>query len=142
MPTSKICTDVVTLYNYAGEVDFVATYSTTVLYNVTVHTARSSSPPGNHSNAATLCIFDENLEAMSVAGYQKSFMPNSEWIELPPEERQLYWTLDAKQSGKDFFVLGEHGDEPPACIDRYRVQSAEWYNRGTSRVRHWKVVGK
>jgi len=141
VPTVKICTDTVTLYNYIGEANYVAVYSVTILQNVNVHMSRSSSLPGEHTNSATLCIFDQQLEAVSVDGVAKSFLPNLEWEALDADERTNYWTLDGKHAGKDIFVLGTSDSEWPTG-DSYRIDSAERYNRGTLAVQHWKVVGR
>lgn len=141
MPTKKICTDVVTLFNYVGEVDFVAEYDATIMHGVNVHFSRATNPPGQHSNRATLCIFDQTLVANAPDGTPKSFIENDKWKSLPADTRKSFWTIDSKHAGKDFFVMGEHLSDVLPNADRFRVEAGERFDRGTVRVRHWKVVG-
>lgn len=80
----------------------------------------------------------------------KAYLPPNEYKNLPAEECEGYWTLDAK-TGQDVLVLGKSDKEINKSYRISELQNDFQYavtvtavsdNRNRPRLKHIKVVGK
>lgn len=141
MPSKRICKDTVTLYNYIGEVNGSASFVVTILKNVMVHTGSTIIRPFTVSNDTSLCIFDANVEAVSLDGTPKTFLDWEAWGNLPNDEREKYWTLDGLKTGKDKFAVGVREAIPPKKAT-FNIATIQRYDRGLRGMHYWSVKGK
>ena len=134
MASRRILIDTVTLYNYVGEVNDIATYQETVLKHCYCPTEKGIGN-GLHakkpSETAKLYLFDSKTVATSADGARRSYLPYNQWKAV--EDKSAYWTLN--DSGKDFFV--KEGQTARFEITRFSHKKA-----GTKRMWHFEVEAK
>lgn len=130
----RILIDTVTLYNYVGEVNDIATYQETVL-RYCYCPADKGIGNGLHakkpSESARLYLFDYKTVAESPDGVRRSYLPYSQWKTV--ENKEQYWTLN--DSGKDYFV--KEGQTARFEITRFSHKKG-----GTRRMWHFEVDAK
>lgn len=147
---SVLFTDVITIYNYHRDPDTEKeTWTRSVVRGV--QWSHNKSEIATSGNVQT-----ENKVEKVTFDFQRAYKGNKpyilpqEYAKLQDEERNRYWTLDAKQ-GKDIIILGESDKE----ISRnYRIAQlfidfqyvvtviAVSDNRNRPRLKNIKVVGK
>lgn len=130
----RILTDTVTLYNYVGEVDDVATYQPTILRYCYCNGNKgvgNSRPAKRPAETARLYLFDFTTVAESPDGVRRSYLPYDEWKKSTV--KGAYWTIST--SGDDFFV--KEGDSA-----RYDITKFSHKDTGTRRMWHFEVDAK
>lgn len=146
---SVLFTDTITVYNYSRDSDSEKEYwSRSVVHGVQwSHNKSEVSISGNTKT-------ESKVESITIDFQRnhgnKPYLPPDEYKKLPEEEKNKYWTLDAK-SGNDVLVLGEIEHE----IGRqYRISelmkdyqyavtvTAVSDNRNRPRLKHIKAVAK
>ena len=134
MASRRMLADTVELYNYLGEIDDEATYQKTILRHCYCPTNQGVGR-GNQgkipNDTATLYIFDAGTVAEAEDGSRRSYIPYSEWEDLP--DRSRYWTLD--DSGDDFFR--KSGSE-----EKFRIAGVSRRKAGTRRMWHFEVSAR
>lgn len=132
MGSRRILRDTVSLNNYIGEVNDVATYQETILEHcycphdlgISANTQGKKATDG-----ATLYIFEKNTRALSPEGYARTFVDSETWEAL--EDKSPYWTLC--DNGRDFIKVDG---------SNLRVTSLSHKVAGSRRMWHYKVAAK
>lgn len=134
MASNRILKDTVTLYNYVGEVNDIATYQETILRHCYC-TANDGVAHGLHakrkSETSRLYVFDNKTVAVSPDGVNRTYLPYRQWREL--EDKSAYWTLT--DNGNDYFVK-------QGLNARFEVTAFSHKTAGTRRMWHFEVDGK
>lgn len=130
----RILADTVTLYNYVGEVNDIATYQETILRHCYCPVSVGASkglPTRRPSETARLYLFDFKTVAQADNGQRRSYLPYDEWKLL--DDKSSYWTLSDR--GDDFFV--KEGN-----ATRFNIVMVSHKDTGTRRMWHFEVDGK
>lgn len=130
----RILVDTVTLCNYIGEVNDIATYQETILrycYCPTDKGIGNGLHAKKPSESARLYLFDYNTVAESPDGQRRSYLPYDQWKSA--EDKSAYWTLH--EGGRDFFVKEGHAS-------RFEITRFSHKTAGTKRMWHFEVDAK
>ena len=134
MASRRILTDTITLYNYAGEVNDIATYQETIL-RYCYCPADKGIGNGLHAKkpaeTSRLYVFDHKTVAESPEGYRRSYLPYEQWKQM--EDKTPYWTLN--DCGDDFFVK-------EGKTARFNIIKFSHKTTGTRRMWHFEVDAK
>ena len=130
MASRRMLPDTVTLRNFIGEVNDVATYQDSIikwcycpmLFSSSVNT-QGKVPASN----ADLYIFDSGSIVMSEDGCRRTYLPSTEWNAC--ENKGSHWTLQED----DYIVFS--GSQ--RCI-----RSFAYKRQGSRRMWHFEVVAK
>lgn len=139
MPSKSMVPHTVTIFNSIGEIDGKEKYVKTILRNVQCDEnfgVNQSLRGHNSDDTAALYIFDSNVKAQSVEGFEKSYITPAQWVK--EFFKEPYWTL----SENDYFILGESTAEDPRDIGAFKIDGIHRYNMGTHRMRHFEVYGR
>lgn len=134
MPSLRMLSDTVTLYNFVGEVDDVATYQKAIISRCycseisEIYAAKSGSVPNGQ---AKLYIFDRGSRVTDSDGNFLSYLPQREWDKL--EDKTGYWTLKESPT-KDYFI--KSGSSERRSVIRFAHLTG-----GTPRMWHFEVTG-
>ena len=134
MASRRILKDTVTLYNYVGEVDDIATYQETILrycYCQADDGIGHGLHAKNPDETARLYVFDFKTLAESPEGKKRSYLPYDQWKKT--EDKTSYWTLS--DSGKDFFIK-------EGVTAKYNITKISHKNTGSRRMWHFEVDAK
>lgn len=134
MASRRLLIHTVELYNYMGEIDDVATHQKTILrhcYCPTNEGIGTSNQGKTPKDSARLYVFDYGTIAESEDGVKRSYIPYSEWKELP--DKSGYWTLN--DAGHDFFRKVD-------STIQHKVTSFAHKDAGTRRMWHFEVDGR
>ena len=127
--------DTVTLFNYTGEVDDIATYQETILRHcyceIEEGISNNSRTNQQHADSALLFIFDEKTVAESLLGTKRIYVPYGDWLTIA--DKNAYWTIS--DSGKDFF-------RKAGSDVRLRIVKFSHMTAGRKRMWHFEVIGK
>ena len=137
MPSPRMLTDTVNLYNYVGEVDDVATYQKAIISRCYCPIHDSSMATGNGTapnNRSTLYIFDRDSKVTDKDGNPMTYLPSEEWDAL--EDKAGYWTVRDGPS-RDYFVKTGKFPDPR----KMPVISQAHLTGGTPRMWHFEVQG-
>lgn len=141
MASRNMLPDTVTLYNYAGEINDVATYEKTIIEHVRCAVTKTTDLDKQGKKVgdfARLYIFDKASSAKSEDGNEKAYMPYDDWLEA--DNKAAYWTLG---DGEDFFVAGRCEESiPPNQGNVFRIRSGKHLHAGSRRMWHWHIEGK
>ena len=136
MSRKLIFNDTVTLFNYVGEVNGVATYAKAILHDVKFVTKRGRSTSGTGStpdNSATLYIFDTKARVTDVENKCKTYLTPEAY-----ERSDNPYPFFTFRSGKDFVVNGVCEADSPKMVESYRITLASRNTSGTRRMYHWR----
>lgn len=130
----RILKDTITLYNFVGEVNDIATYQETVL-RYCYCPADKGIGNGLHAKkpaeTARLYLFDFKTVAESPEGKKRSYLPYEQWKHA--EDKSSYWTLN--DSGDDFFM--KQGKNAKFSITKFSHKDT-----GSRRMWHFEVDAK
>ena len=132
MASRKILPDVVTLINYAGEVNDEAVYQETILtycYCPTTEGADLNMQGKKAKKSGILYIFDEKTIAKAADGSIRTYKPYDEWVNL--DDKSPYWTVG--DLGLDYFEKAG---------SRFRITGYAHKVNGTRRMHHFEVKGE
>lgn len=146
---SVLFTDVMTVYNYHRDLETEKeTWNRSVVRGVQwSHNKSEVTTSGS--------VQTENKVEKVTVDFQKKYgnkpyLPPQEYAKLPDEEREGFWTLDAKL-GKDIMVLGVSEQEISREYRISRLSEDFQYtatvtvvsdNRNRPRLKNIKVIGK
>lgn len=147
MPTDRMLSHTVTLFNHAGEnTDGEAQYLPTVIRSVYARMSRGITV-GRGDASATLTpqdelivyVFDQNAKAASVGGDTKTYLPSPVWDES--QDKSSHWT--AHDNGSDLLVIGTPTPTgtgaPPNEAQAYAMTKIIRREGGSPRMWHWEV---
>lgn len=141
MPSDRLLTDTVTLFNYIGEEDYKAKYGVTVLHNVSCRATTNSkdSKSGTISgDSVAMYIFLDHVVAKDRQGNVKEYLPFSEWQKS--SRKESFWTI--RNDEKDCFFKGVCDSLTPIGMsETFSVSNAVFFNIGSRRNWHWKING-
>ena len=134
MASNRMLPDVVTLFNYVGEINDKAVYQETTLkhcYCPLNEGADLNRQGKKGKNSARLYIFDRRTIALDELGTKRSYMPYERWKDL--DNKSAYWTLSDK--GNDYF-------KKSSSNNRLRIEGFSHKVAGSPRMWHFEVDGK
>lgn len=134
MPSRRMLPDTVTLFNYVGEVNDVATYQKAIIKNCYCPINEGAVATGNGtapSDRATLYIFDRGSVVTDENGNKLAYKPREEWDAL--QNKAGFWTLHQGPT-KDYFI--KSGDP-----EKMSVTGFNHLTGGTPRMWHFEVKG-
>lgn len=133
MSLRLIFNDTVTLFNYIGEENGVATYAKAIIRNVKFSKRIGKSASTSPDNSATLYIFDTKATVIDVEGKCKIYLSPELY-----ERNENPYSFFTFRSGKDFIVEGVCEADSPKMIESYRITLASRNTSGTRRMHHWR----
>ena len=137
MPSPRMLPDIVTLFNYVGEVDDVATYQKAIISRCYCPMNDGSMPTGNGtapSNRVALYIFDRDSRVTDESGNKLTYIPFEEWD--AKADKSGFWTLRDGPSRDYFIKTGRVADPRKVPVTRVAHLTG-----GTPRMWHFEVQG-
>ena len=134
MTNRRILNDVVTLYNYVGEINDEASYQETIInrcYCPLNEGADLNKQGKKASDSAKLYIFDVGSVAVTADGTERSYLSYDEWSKLI--DKSAYWTLSDK--GNDYYLKD-------GASNKLRVVAFSRKKAGSKRMWHFEVDGR
>lgn len=143
MASKRVCPHTITLFNYMGEdAEGKAQYSQTLLQFVHFRDGQGVNSGDTPADSTRLHIFDDTVLS------EKGFMPYTEWVALPSEEKPVYWTISvagAEGGGTDYFAVGDHRSNSmslPTVKELFRITDVIRHAMGRRRMWHWRIEAR